>query len=69
MGVDGRCHKLAAGFMSTSIPPFLDHLSAKPASSFCHGSAWIGRRDEREAYLLRSKATRGRNLMVVCVHL
>ncbi|MDP6523543.1 MAG: hypothetical protein QGI24_04810 [Kiritimatiellia bacterium] len=62
---DGRRHKLDAGFILLETHTVLAHLFAKPASNFCHISAWIERRDESQAHLLQSKATRGRNLMVL----
>ena len=62
---DGRRHKLDAGFILAGNGHSLAHLFAKPASSFCHISVWIERRDKGQAHLLQSKATRGRNLMVL----
>jgi hypothetical protein len=54
---DGRRHKLDAGFILTYNSLYLCNFRAKPASSFCHISAWIERRDRREAHLLQSRAT------------
>ena len=49
---DGRRHKLDAGFILAGNGHSLAHLFAKPASSFCHISVWIERRDKSQAQLV-----------------